>query len=84
MAGTGDDDIFLLSSTIVPRLSQVFSLSPSELGTLSNLVAEGRFVTKSEHFTIRSIARLDYREDQKVIFAVADRTGRIKYWREEI
>jgi len=83
IAGTGDDDIFLQVSTIVSRLSQSFDLSPSELGSLSNLVAAGKFSIKSENFMIRSIAKLNHLEKQTTIIAVADRTGKIKYWREE-
>ena len=84
IAGTGDDDIFIQPSTIVSRLSQSFDLSPSEVASLSNLVAAGLFVTKSENFMINSTAKLNYRERYTTIVAVADRTGRIKYWREEI
>ena len=84
VAGTGDDDIFIQPTTIVSRLSQSFNLSPSEVGSLSNLVAAGQFVTKSENFMIRSEGKLSYRKGQTTIVAVADRTGQIKYWQEEI
>jgi len=84
IAGTGDDDIFLQPATIVPRLSQAFDLSPSDVSALSNLVSAGKFVTKSENFMIRSVSELDHLEGQTTIVAVADRTGQIKYWREEI
>jgi len=84
IAGTGDDDIFIQSSTIVSRLSQSFNLSPSELGSLDALVAQGHFVTKSENFMVRSVAELSYRKGQTVIVAVTDRNGQIKYWHEEI
>jgi len=84
IAGTGDDDIFIQPATIVSRLRHSFNLSPSELGSLSNLVAAGQFVTKSENFMIRSVAQLNYRNEQTTIIAVTDRTGQIKYWHEEI
>ncbi|MCK5012452.1 MAG: general secretion pathway protein GspK [Candidatus Omnitrophica bacterium] len=84
IAGTGDDDIFLQSATIVPRLSQVFDLSPSDMSALSNLVAEGKFSTKSENFMIRSVGQLNHKKGRTTIVAVAERTGQIKYWREEI
>jgi type II secretory pathway component PulK len=84
VSGTGDDDIFLQESTIVSRLSQTFDLSPSEVGSLSNLVAAGQFCVKSENFMIKSVARLGYLKGQTAIVAVSDRTGKIKYWREEI
>jgi general secretion pathway protein K len=83
IAGTGDDDIFIQPSAIVSRLSQSFNLSPSELGALSNLVAEEQFVTKSENFMIRCVAQLNYQKGQTAIVAVTDRTGQIKYWSEE-
>ena len=83
ISGTGDDDIFLQESTIVARLSQSFDLSPSEVGSLSNLVASGSFSVKSENFMIRSIAELNHQAGQTTIVAVSDRTGKIKYWREE-
>ena len=83
IAGTGDDDIFLQESTIVARLSQSFDLSPSEVASLSNLVTAGQFTIKSENFMIRSVARLNHLEDETVIIAVSDRTGKIKYWRED-
>jgi len=83
-AGTSDDDVFLQSATIVPRLSQVFDLSPSDISALSNLVAGGKLATKSENFMVRSVGRLDHREGQTTIVAVVERTGKIKYWREEI
>jgi len=82
--GTGDDDIFIQTAAIVPRLSQSFDLSPSELGSLSNLVAAGHFATKSENFMIRSSAKLNHRDEMTTIVAVSDRTGKIKYWHGEI
>jgi len=84
LAGTGDDNIFIQPSTIVARLSQLFDLSPSEIASLSNLVSIGQFVTKSENFMIRSTGKLVYRDRQTLIIAVADRTGKVKYWHEEI
>jgi len=84
VAGTGDDDIFLQTSTIVSRLSQMFDMSPSEIASLSNLVAAGQFTTVSENFMIRCTAELDYQSDQMTITAVSDRSGKIKYWREEV
>jgi len=84
IAGTGDDDIFIQPETIVSRLSQSFNLNPSEVSYLSDLVATGQFVTKSENFMIRSTAQLGHRDEQTVITAITDRTGKIKYWHEEI
>ena len=84
MAGTGDDDIFIQPGTITSRLSQAYDMSPTELASLSNLVSEGKFVTKSENFMIRSQAGLNRHEGMTTIVAVTDRTGKIKYWYEEI
>ncbi len=83
IAGTGDDDVFLQTATIIPRLSQVFDLAPSDISVLSNLVATGKFVTKSENFMIRSTAQLERKKGQTTIIAVAERTGQIKYWHEQ-
>lgn len=84
ISATSDDEIFLQTATIVPRLSQLYDLSPSDISDLSNLVAEGKFTVKSENFMIHSVGQLDTKKGQTTIVAVADRTGRIKYWREEI
>lgn len=84
LPGTADDDIFLQVATIVPRLSQALSLSPSDVAVLSNLVSGGQFQIKSENFMIRSVAELNGLKGKTVIVAVADRTGRIVYWHEEI
>ncbi|HQQ89377.1 MAG TPA: type II secretion system protein GspK [Oscillospiraceae bacterium] len=85
IAGTGDDEIFLQPATIVPRLSQVFDMAPSDISVLSNLVATDQFVTQSSHFTVRSVAKLDGKKGPTTtIIAVAERTGQIKYWREEM
>ncbi len=84
LIGTADDDIFLQAATVIPRLSQVFDMVPSDISVLSNLIASGQFVTKSENFMIRSTAKLDNKKGQTTIVAVAERTGKIKYWREEI
>jgi type II secretory pathway component PulK len=84
IAGTGDDEIFLQPATIVPRISQVFNLAPKDISVLSDLVASGRFVTRSNNFMIRSTAMLKGKKGQTTIVAVAERTGRITYWREEM
>jgi len=84
LAGTGDDNIFLQPSTIVSRLSQAFNLSPSEIASLSNLVSVDQFSVKSENFMIHSVGQLGHRKGQTTILAVSDRTGQVKYWREEI
>ncbi len=84
IAGTLDDDIFLQPATIIPRLSQIFNLAPSDISLLSNLIASGQFVVKSENFMVRSTAQLDRKKGQTTIIAVLDRTGQIKYWCEEI
>jgi len=84
IAGTGDDDIFLQSTTIVPRLSQVFDLPSDDIAALGRLVSAKQFVTKSENFMVRSVGTLNHKEGQTAIVAVADRMGKIKYWREEI
>jgi general secretion pathway protein K len=84
VSGTADDDIFLQPATIVPRLSQSFDLAPSDISVLSNLIATGQFVTMSGNFMVRSSAALSNKKGQTTIVAVVERTGQIRYWREEI
>jgi type II secretory pathway component PulK len=84
LPGTADDDIFLQAATIVPRLSQAFSLGPSDVAALSNMVAGGQFQVNSEYFRIDSAAELSGLKGKTAIVAVADRTGKVVYWHEEI
>jgi general secretion pathway protein K len=83
MAGTEDDNVFIQPQEIVSKLSQTYPLSPSDIAKLSNLVATDSFTTKSDHFMIRSLARLNNKKQQAEVTAVVNRYGEIQYWREK-
>ncbi|MFH2145508.1 MAG: hypothetical protein ABII75_05720 [Candidatus Omnitrophota bacterium] len=55
-AGTNDDGIFTDVSSITAQLSQAYSLSPSELAQLSNVVAAGKLSVYSDVFIVESVA----------------------------
>ncbi|MFH0796388.1 MAG: hypothetical protein V2A65_04940 [Candidatus Omnitrophota bacterium] len=78
--GTPDDNVFT-SPDVVATLNQFVVLGPDEISQFSNLA--GRFTTASNNFMIKSIARLNNRNDSYAIVAVCNRKGQIKYWREE-
>jgi general secretion pathway protein K len=59
----GDDQVFDNLSSVVARLSQVESLSASEVAELSNLVASGRLTIFSNTFLIESRANLKNKQD---------------------
>jgi len=83
LVGTGDDNLFFQATTIVPRLSQNFSIGPSDMAALSNLVSAGLFTTQSEHFMIQSTSQLASAKGSTKIMAISDRMGKIYYWHEE-
>ncbi|MFH1062064.1 MAG: hypothetical protein V1747_04170 [Candidatus Omnitrophota bacterium] len=59
----GDDQVFENLSSVVAKLSQVESLSASEVAQLSNLVAAGRLTIFSNTFLIQSRASLKNKQD---------------------
>lgn len=79
-AGTGDDNIFDVPSSIVPSLSQAYSLSPDEVASLSNLVSAGTVGTSSYNFMIRSQASIG--PLGKEIVCVVNKEGKVLAWRE--
>ena len=81
MPGTADDNIFDISSNIVATLSQSYSLSPSEVSTLSNLVSGGVLGTNSYNFMIDSTATIGAMK--KEIVCVVNREGKVISWREQ-
>ena len=88
---SSDDRAFSSDNSIVAQLSQVYSMSPSEVAELSNIVAEGRTTVFSHTFLIRSIAVLDKRAGKCKIECVmekdlnvdSDKAGWILNWRTE-
>ncbi|MFH1094237.1 MAG: hypothetical protein V1739_08850 [Candidatus Omnitrophota bacterium] len=86
-----DDRIFSDENSIVAQLSQVYSMSASEIAELSNVVAAGRTAVFSHTFLICSIAVLDRRPEKCKIECViekdlnedSDKAGWILNWRTE-
>lgn len=79
---TADDNIFNAPQSIVPSLSQHYSLSIGEVALLSNLISKGLLATGSDYFMIRSQAVLTYSSATGEIICVVDREGKIIFWRE--
>ena len=78
--GTIDDNVFDKHSTIVPKLSQFAHLSDYEVAQLSRTI--DCLVTKSDHFMIKSTAKLSNRRNTAKVTCVIDRSGKILYWQE--
>ena len=79
--GTADDGIFTNPSSIVPQLSQRTHLSPSELAKIS-IVADQKLKTHSQIFKIQCRAFLANQKIKMDVTCVADRKGKILFWRE--
>lgn len=75
--------IFDTPSNIVPRLSELAPLSPSEL-TIVSAIAEQNLCTASDNFMIHCIARLPNRKNDLGITCIVDRSGKILYWNETL
>jgi type II secretory pathway component PulK len=73
IASNGDDRVFDIVSSIVARLSQVESLSASEVAQLSNIVAGGRFCTYSNYYFIRTQATVNNKKDACAIRCVFEK-----------
>ena len=78
--GTLDDNVFVSSSEIVPRLAQVYPFSAAQIEQL-NRVAALFLVVRSNNFLIRATAKLSGR-NSLVVSSVVKRDGKILYWRE--
>ncbi|MGE5197927.1 MAG: general secretion pathway protein GspK [Deltaproteobacteria bacterium] len=79
---TPDDNFFASSSEIVPRLSQEWDLSDSEIAQLS-MVSERYLTTNSDNFMIKVLSRIAGRSNMKETLCVFNRSGKkILYWRE--
>ncbi|MCX5694080.1 MAG: type II secretion system protein GspK [Candidatus Omnitrophica bacterium] len=81
LRGTLDDNVFVSGAEIVPKLSQAYAFSPSQIEQL-NQVAVSFLAVSSNNFLIRSTARLNARYSLTVS-SVVRRDGRIIYWRED-
>ncbi|MDD5466094.1 MAG: type II secretion system protein GspK [Candidatus Omnitrophica bacterium] len=78
---TADDKIFDTTANIIPKLSQSYHLSVSELAELSAVVDQ-YLVANSKNFMIKASAKLNNRVDTVELICVINRNGNILYWRE--
>lgn len=81
IAGTSDDNIFDTPGNILPRLSQFYHLSASEIALLSTIV-EQFLGANSNNFTVRCTAGLQEKKSSQEVISVIDRSGRILSWAE--
>lgn len=79
--GTLDDNVFVLNAEIVPRLSQAFPFSASQVEQINGVAAQFLGVSSS-NFSIRATARLNAR-NFLTVSSVVKRNGKILYWRED-
>lgn len=79
--GDADDIIFEAPGSIVPKISQAYRQSDSEIAQLS-AIADQNLATKSNFFMIKNTVRLNNRQNSTEAACVIDRTGKILYWRE--
>ncbi|MCX5703347.1 MAG: type II secretion system protein GspK, partial [Candidatus Omnitrophica bacterium] len=80
--GTADDNVFDTNSNIASVLSQAFQLSDPQIAQLS-LVAAETLGTSSSNFMVKSNGRLLDRKATSEVTCVADRQGKILYWRQK-
>lgn len=81
IAGNADDVIFYTPDNVVPRISQSYDLSDSIIGQLS-VIADQNLTTKSNFFSIKSIAGLNNKKDTVETICIVHRDGKILFWRE--
>jgi len=79
--GTADDNIFDTVPNIIPKLSQSYHLSDSQLAAVS-AVTNQYLVTNSSNFMIKAVAKLNNKMDRVELICVVNRSGDILYWRE--
>lgn len=76
-----DGGVFDAPSDIVPRISEFYHLSPSELTQVS-AIAEQLLSVSSDNFMVKSTAITANRKTAFEITSVVDRKGKILYWNE--
>lgn len=82
--GTRDDNVFGGVAGVVEDLERVALLADEDRGSLRDLIQSGAVDVRSQHFSIRSVARLKGRREQMVVTCVAERFGAVKRWRETV
>jgi type II secretory pathway component PulK len=81
LEATPDDEFFEKPSNIVPLLSRVYNLSPSQLASVSQ-ISQQYLTTQSSYFTIECSAYFNKGRYKMTVFCVFNRQGEILYWRE--
>jgi hypothetical protein len=81
ISGTLDDNVFVSSSDIFPRLTQAYAFSAVQIEQLNRVVTLSLGVS-SNNFSIRAIAKLSGRISLTVS-SVVKREGKILYWRQD-
>jgi len=79
--GTEDDNFFLTNSEIVPKLSQNYHLSDSEISELNGII-DKYLTTTSHNFMLEYKIGLKNKKRTSAIVAVFNIQGKILYWRE--
>ncbi len=79
--GTFDDNIFTIDAEIVPKLSQAYRLSPSQIGQLT-AITEQSLSVGSRNFMVRLIAK-SRGKNSMALNCVVNRDGKVLYWRED-
>jgi len=81
--GTKDDRVFSDPATLAAELDGFLGLNDAEKESLDGFGKSGALCVSSEHFTIRSSARLRGRREALTVTCVVDRQGGIKRWQEQ-
>jgi type II secretory pathway component PulK len=81
VSGTLDDNVFISSAEIIPRLSQAYALSAVQINQLNQVIVLSLTVS-SNNFSIRATASLSGR-NSLTVSSVVKRDGKILYWRED-
>lgn len=79
--GTKDDNFFDTPTNIVPKLSQYYKMSDSEVAQISP-VCQQHLGTASDNFMLKGTAKIYGRSNTKGITCVFNRAKKILYWRE--
>lgn len=80
LAGTIDDNTFSKHSSIIPRLSQFYHMSESQVSLMTQVVKKLR--VDSDYFTVKGLNMLKKGKVTSDVNCIIDRTGAILYWHE--
>lgn len=79
--GTFDDNIFTVDAEIVPKLSQIYQFSASQIEQLTRITAQSLCVG-SKNFMIKVIAK-SKGKNRAALNCVVNRDAKVLYWRED-